>query len=347
MWECVEDLQCQLGELNSTELQGVLSTAKRFPDLAAEVHEFQTKFDWDKAQDRASPKIVPLPGAVPEYDAACEQLRAVEKWFDAHLKEVKKTVTSSAKYYHPGTGKERFQIEVPKDTKVPHDWEQKSQTSKIVRYWSQGIRRKIGLLAQALEAKSGLMADMFHRTQAEFDVHSEKWSSAAGCLAHVDCLFSLLHAKDSMGEPMCKPTFVEREESGSAVFDVHEMRHPCLVESGAVEDYIPNDTVLGGSEPSAIVLTGPNMGGKSTLLRQNCVAVIMAQLGAWVPAGRFTMSPVDRIFTRIGANDNIMAGRSTFMVELRETANILAHATSDSLVILDELGRGTSTFDGR
>jgi len=93
-------------------------------------------------------------------------------------------------------------------------------------------------------------------------------------------------------------------------------------------------------------VTGPNMGGKSTLLRQTCIAVIMAQMGAYVPAACCRMRPVDRIFTRIGASDRIMAGQSTFMVELSETSIILQNATSRSLVILDELGRGTSTFDG-
>jgi DNA mismatch repair protein MSH6 len=109
-------------------------------------------------------------------------------------------------------------------------------------------------------------------------------------------------------------------------------------------DYIANDTSL--TAAPIMVLTGPNMGGKSTLLRQTCLAVVMAQVGSYVPAAACTLTPVDRVFTRIGANDNIVAGQSTFMVELSETANILKHATRQSLVILDELGRGTSTFDG-
>ncbi|CAG8856861.1 22827_t:CDS:2, partial [Gigaspora margarita] len=114
----------------------------------------------------------------------------------------------------------------------------------------------------------------------------------------------------------------------------------------AAFDFIPNDTFLGGDQPNMILLTGPNMGGKSTLLRQNCVAIIMAQLGCYVPAKHCRMTPFDRIYTRIGANDNILAGQSTFMVELSETSKIIHEATPRSMVILDELGRGTSTFDG-
>lgn len=114
-----------------------------------------------------------------------------------------------------------------------------------------------------------------------------------------------------------------------------------------MSDFIPNDTTLGGDDDATmILLTGPNMGGKSTLLRQTCIAVIMSQIGSYVPAEKCRLTPVDRIFTRIGANDNILAGQSTFMVELSETSKILREASPRSLVILDELGRGTSTFDG-
>jgi DNA mismatch repair ATPase MutS len=205
---------------------------------------------------------------------------------------------------------------------------------------------------------------------AQFDEHLDLWTSGTRCLSELDCLLSLATAKDVMGEPMCKPTFIA---DGPAELTVKQLRHPCLEHSGAVQvrihalftgrrawlpranprecaamvqvktfvarfnkpshsrrhppqsprcmiltqDYIPNDTNIGGDGATAVVLTGPNMGGKSTLLRQTCIAVIMAQLGAYVPAESMALTPVDRIFTRIGANDNIIAGRSTFMVELK------------------------------
>jgi len=134
------------------------------------------------------------------------------------------------------------------------------------------------------------------------------------------------------------------DKQDGAFLDAVELRHPTI----KVAQFVPNDIALGGEggAPTSILLTGPNMGGKSTLLRQTCIAIIMAQLGCFVPAKSCKMAPFDRIFTRIGAHDNILAGHSTFMVELQETSRILRSATPKSLVILDELGRGTSTFDG-
>jgi len=127
--------------------------------------------------------------------------------------------------------------------------------------------------------------------------------------------------------------------------ELKQARHPCLVTMQHA-DQIPNDTHLGGEKASLLLLTGPNMGGKSTLLRQTCLVAILAQIGCFVPCASCRLTPVDRIFTRLGASDAILAGQSTLFVELNEAAQVLLHASNRSLVILDELGRGTSTFDG-
>jgi DNA mismatch repair protein MSH6 len=150
---------------------------------------------------------------------------------------------------------------------------------------------------------------------------------------------------------MCRPEFVE---SASPFLAIRAGVNPCVQAALDSKDCIPNDIAIGAEEgadaaagePPLLLVTGPNMGGKSTLLRQACLTTLMAHLGCWVPAAACRLSPVDRIFTRVGANDAIMAGLSTFRVELEETALILKHATRHSLVILDELGRGTATFDG-
>jgi len=138
---------------------------------------------------------------------------------------------------------------------------------------------------------------------------------------------------------MTRPVLVEAE---TPFLHIQNMIHPCLMK----EDFVPNDIDMGIEQPNIWLLTGPNMGGKSTLLRQVCINVIIAQIGCFVPSSNYKGTVVDRIFTRIGASDNIFENQSTFMVESRETSDILNNFTKNSLIILDELGRGTSTFDG-
>lgn len=151
---------------------------------------------------------------------------------------------------------------------------------------------------------------------------------------------------------MCRPKFVQSGD-GKPHLKLIESRHPCakastVAQGSGADDFIANDIILGCESNPAnfVIVTGPNMGGKSTLLRQACVNVILAQMGCYVAARECELTVVDRVFTRIGANDRILNGQSTFFVELEETSNILKNSTQRSLVILDELGRGTSTFDG-
>ena len=146
---------------------------------------------------------------------------------------------------------------------------------------------------------------------------------------------------------MCRPQFISEEtKDGKAYIELRGMIHPCVTLTGQ-KNFIPNDTIIDPSNGQNLLLvTGPNMGGKSTLLRQTCIAVLLAQSGCYVPATKCVMTPIDRIFTRIGASDRILEGKSTFFVEMEETKNVLQWATPRSLAILDELGRGTSTFDG-
>ncbi|GMF62800.1 unnamed protein product [[Candida] boidinii] len=146
---------------------------------------------------------------------------------------------------------------------------------------------------------------------------------------------------------MCRPEFVE--ESESSFIDFKELRHPCFIPGGVsgTKDFIPNDVSLGVEDKNHVaLLTGANAAGKSTLLRMTCVAVIMAQIGCFVPASSAKLTTIDSIMTRLGANDNIMQGKSTFFVELSETKRMLENATPRSLLVLDELGRGGSSSDG-
>ena len=163
--------------------------------------------------------------------------------------------------------------------------------------------------------------------------------ATAGAIARIDALCSL-------GEVASRNAYIRPKMDDSGVIDVTKARHPVVeltLPSGA---FVPNDVCLDVDDEQLIVLTGPNMSGKSTFIRQVAIITLMAQAGSFVPAEAATIGVVDRIFTRIGLQDDLSVGQSTFMVEMVETATILNHATSRSLVVLDEIGRGTSTYDG-
>src|SRR6202007_566421 len=162
-------------------------------------------------------------------------------------------------------------------------------------------------------------------------------------LAEVDVLGSLAHVAALRN--YCRPQFGGK----SGELEIIEGRHPVIEQqelAGGSERFVPNDLYLNNTTHNILLLTGPNMGGKSTYLRQTALIVILAQMGSFVPARSAKLSVVDRVFTRIGASDNLARGRSTFMVEMTETAAILHTATARSLILLDEVGRGTSTYDG-
>jgi DNA mismatch repair protein MSH6 len=202
------------------------------------------------------------------------------------------------------------------------------------------------------------MKEVLRRLFHSFDSHRAAWHAAVSCASILDCLFSLARwSYYGDGGKMSRPVIVD-ELSIKPFLHLKAARHPCISPSllGGGSAFVPNDVQLGedpaeaksaaADNPSIVLLTGPNMGGKSTWMRMAAVCSIFAQLGCYVPAASCRMTPVDRVFTRVGASDRLLAGQSTFFVELAETSTILACATPSSLVILDELGRGTSTFDG-
>lgn len=246
-------------------------------------------------------------------------------------------------------GKEIYQLEVPVDTAVPREYMLMSKTKAAKRYWTPTIRSLVKEHAEWEERRSFALRDVYADLLRQFDSHTRSiWRTTVEQVARIDCLLSLTRASELMAYPKCLPQLIdEGHDGGGAFLDVTDLRHPCAADPAS---FIPNDIKLGakGNETGdrVLLLTGPNMGGKSTLLRQVCLAVILAQIGCYVPASTCQLAPVDRIFTRLGANDNIIAGKSTFLVELLDAAKILKEATPRSLVILDELGRGTSTFDG-
>jgi DNA mismatch repair protein MSH6 len=212
----------------------------------------------------------------------------------------------------------------------------------VSRFRHPQIMAQLSHYEEAEEELQRQRRALFFKYTNKIDHFFDLLRAAVKVIAQLDCLLSLSRASFHLGEVACRPRLLGY--SRGAMIEIQEFRNILLCPAPG-HDIIPNNLRLGGAEPSTLLLTGPNMGGKSTLLRATCLAFLLAQIGCYLPAQSCTMTPVDRIFTRVGASDNMLIGRSTFMVELSETATILRHASPHSLVIMDELGRGTSTWD--
>lgn len=308
------------------------------PDLAGALENWKTAFDRDLA--RTEGVFVPEPGIEEDFDNSQQEIDDCKAKLAALKKRARKELGSDAIEYND-IGKEIYQLEVPKKVKVPSSWDQMSATAKVTRYYTPELRKLVRTLQEAQESHGQISREVATRFCGRFGEENKIWLAAVKIIAQLDCLISLAKASASLGEPSCRPVFTEAKRT---VVDFQELRHPCMLNT--VDDFIPNDIKLGGDSANIDLLTGANAAGKSTILRMTCVAVIMAQVGCYLPCTSATLTPVDRIMSRLGANDNIFAAQSTFFVELAETQKILSEATPRSLVILDELGRGTSSYDG-
>jgi len=222
---------------------------------------------------------------------------------------------------------------------VPKDYVRKQTLANAERFINQELKEREEQVLTAEERRIELEAQLFGEVQKEVARHSKRIASLAGAIGELDVVLGL--AELASENRYVRPTIVEEP-----IVDIREGRHPVLEKKLGLEPFVPNDLSLDGSKKQILIITGPNMAGKSTILRQTALITLMAQVGSFVPASTATIGIVDRIFTRIGASDDIAKGQSTFMVEMAETANILRNATPKSLVILDEVGRGTSTYDG-
>lgn len=318
---------------------------------------------FDFAAARKDGDLFLKPGAVPSYDERKEAVAGVEARLNAELAKHKSALREPGlKFFH--RPKEPYQIEVPaacvQRSNLPRSWVLKSQSKTAQRYWTPEVERLANAHIDATELLEVETKTALRSLLARFDSDAATWSTVARAVSELDALLALavVSRPDGTG-PMCRPTIAlplqasPDGDDASPVLHARSLRHPVLA-CRMNNNFVPNDILLGTADaaepdnahPLAVVVTGSNMGGKSTLLRQTCVAAILAQMGCFVPAESFTLTPVDRIFTRLGAHDRITRGQSTFAVEMEETATILSHATPKSLVIVDELGRGTSTHDG-
>lgn len=238
-----------------------------------------------------------------------------------------------------------YYIEVSKSNLhlVPQDYERKQTLVGAERFTTPELKEYEAKILDAQEKIVEIERRLFTELRTAIAAEAKRIRQTALALAEVDVLASFAHMAALRN--YCRPQFVD----ASGELEIIEGRHPVIEQqelAGGSERFVPNDIYLNGTTDNILLLTGPNMGGKSTYLRQTALMVILAQMGSFVPARSAKLSIVDRVFTRIGASDNLARGRSTFMVEMTETAAILHTATPRSLILLDEVGRGTATYDG-
>ncbi|KAJ7273346.1 muts domain V-domain-containing protein [Mycena rebaudengoi] len=314
------------------------------PDLMQNIKKVQAMYEKPESEKDAT-ELVPQAGKDPVYDEIMAEIKGLETELDEELEGFQKKLKIKLSWHHSAQGtKDIYLVETNAGEKnIPKDWVKTQSLKAKTRYVAGSLQPTVRALKEARENRNAAIKAFKFRLFAEFDTDRSIWLRAVRVFAELDCLFSLAKASAAIGEPSCRPEFVEGD---SAWVDFKELRHPTLCLNANLKSFIPNDIKLGGENGNIALLTGPNMAGKSTVMRMTATGVIMAQLGMLVPAAKARLSPVDAILTRMGAYDNMFSNASTFKVELDECCKILRDATPKSLVILDELGRGTSTYDG-
>jgi DNA mismatch repair protein MutS len=278
------------------------------------------------------------------FDPALDELRAAGRdgkdWI-ARLQqqEIERTGITSLKIrFNSVFG---YYIEVTKSNldKVPPDYVRKQTIANGERFFTPALKEMEGKILGAEERSLKLEYEIFLRIREAVIARLPEIQKTAQALAQLDVLASFAEVARLYG--YCRPVI-----GNEGVLEMRDGRHPVLDQALAEERFVPNDIRLDLTDQQIALITGPNMAGKSTFIRQTALLALLAHTGSFIPASSARVDLLDRLFTRIGASDDLARGQSTFMVEMSETANILNNATRNSLIILDEIGRGTSTFDG-
>ena len=279
------------------------------------------------------------------YDKELDDLRSIRDNGKQYLleiqeKEIAQTGISSLKVGFNNVFGYYLEVRNTFKNKVPGDWIRKQTLAQAERYITPELKEYEEKILGADEKILAREGQLFMELIQDMQPFIPQIQVNANLVAHLDCLLSFM--KIALQQHYVRPTVDE-----SDVLDIHQGRHPVIETQLPIgEQYVPNDVKLDTEHQQIMMITGPNMAGKSALLRQTALIVLLAQIGCFVPAERARIGIVDKIFTRVGASDNISLGESTFMVEMTEAANILNNVTTRSLVLFDELGRGTSTYDG-
>lgn len=279
------------------------------------------------------------------YCAELDELRSISRHGKDYLlkiqeEEAEKTGISSLKVGYNNVFGYYLEVRNTYKDKVPEGWIRKQTLAQAERYITQELKEYEEKILGADEKILALEAKLFNELIMAMQEFIPQIQINANLLARIDCLLSF--AKTAEENHYARPVVDD-----SDVIDIKQGRHPVIeTQLPLGEKYVPNDVYLDTEKQQVMMITGPNMAGKSALLRQTALIVLLSQIGCFVPAESAKIGLVDKIFTRVGASDNISLGESTFMVEMTEAANILNNVTPRSLVLFDELGRGTSTYDG-
>ncbi|MCU4750720.1 DNA mismatch repair protein MutS [Halobacteria archaeon AArc-curdl1] len=282
------------------------------------------------------------------YDDTLDELRATKRdgkqWIDdLEARERERTGVSSLKVGHNSVHGYYIEVTNPNLDAVPEEYQRRQTLKRAERFVTPDLKSREDEIVGATHRADEREYDLFCTVRETVGSEVERVQDLADALAALDALCSL--ATVAAEREYCKPTILERDRSndGSSHLEIEAGRHPVVERTQS--SFVPNDAVF-DSDTRLSIITGPNMSGKSTYMRQVAQITLLAQMGSFVPAERVRLTPFDRIFTRVGASDDIAGGRSTFMIEMEELSTVLREADEQSLVLLDEVGRGTSTADG-
>ena len=292
------------------------------------------------------PLLVNKGGVIADgYDTELDELRQISRNGKDYLiqiqeREVERTGIASLKVGYNNVFGYYLEVRNMYKDKVPENWVRKQTLAQAERYITEELKAYEEKILGADERIMMLEDKLFRELIVDMQPYIPQIQLDANLIAHLDCLLGFAQVAE-------ENRYVRPQVDASDVLDIKQGRHPVIeMQLPLGETYVPNDIYLDTEKQQVMMITGPNMAGKSALLRQTALIVLLAQVGCFVPAERAKIGLVDKIFTRVGASDNISLGESTFMVEMTEAADILNNVTNRSLVLFDELGRGTSTYDG-
>jgi DNA mismatch repair protein MutS len=346
------------GRVMPRELIALRASLEKIPGLKMAMADGEP-INWLSDELKPCPEIVDLISkAIADEPGDLEQGGVIKEGFSPELDEVRHNSQEAKQYLAGLEQRERqrtgirtlkvgynrvfgYYIEVSRANLnlVPPDYIRKQTLAEAERFFTPELKEYESLILNAQEKIADLETVIFRQLCQQISAVSEQILATARAIAQIDTLASL-------AEVAARHSYVKPMLTNEDVIDIKGGRHPIVEQSIGRDNFVPNDVYLCNRDNQLIILTGPNMSGKSTCLRQVALIILLAQIGSFIPADSANIGIVDRIFTRIGAQEDLAAGQSTFMVEMTEAANILNNATPRSFIILDEIGRGTSTYDG-